>query len=70
MSEGTKKVEETEQELKAVELSEQDLDEVAGGQGVLVTTSRSNIRNNFSVNSPPSSNTTATTTATPGVSGS
>ena len=46
MSEETKKVEEPKQEPKAVELSEQDLDEVAGGQGILVTTSRSNIRNN------------------------
>ena len=42
MSEETKKVEETEQEPKAVELSEQDLDEVAGGASV--NTSRSNIR--------------------------
>jgi hypothetical protein len=33
MSENTKKVEKTQQEAKAVELSEQDLDKVAGGAG-------------------------------------
>lgn len=32
MSEDTKKVEETEQEAKAAELAQQDLDKVAGGQ--------------------------------------
>ena len=31
MSEDTKKIEKTEQEAKAVELSQQDLDKVAGG---------------------------------------
>ena len=34
------------QNTKAAELPEKDLENVAGGQGILVTTSRSNIRNN------------------------
>jgi hypothetical protein len=50
MSEETKKVdqkvEQTEQEAKAAELSQQDLDNVAGGQSTAVNTSRSNIKNN------------------------
>ena len=40
-----KKAEQTEQEVKPAELSEKDLDKVAGGGGQ-VNTSRSNIKNN------------------------
>ena len=45
MSEESKKVEKIEQELKPTELSEQDLDKVAGGN--TVHGSRSNIRSNI-----------------------
>jgi hypothetical protein len=38
MSEDTKKVEKTEQETKAAELSQQDLDKVAGGVSEIVVT--------------------------------
>ena len=50
MSEKSKKVEkkakQTEQEAKAAELSEKDLDKVAGGGATSINTSRSNIKNN------------------------
>ena len=45
MNEETKKVEETKQEPKPVELSEQDLDKVAGGQTKILGSS-SNIKTN------------------------
>ena len=41
------------QNTKAAELHEKDLENVAGGQGILVTTSRSNIRNNDETAPPP-----------------
>jgi hypothetical protein len=50
MSEETKKIEkqaeQTEQEAKATELSDKDLDNVAGGGANAINTSRSNIKNN------------------------
>jgi hypothetical protein len=47
----TKKVEQIEQEAKATELSEEDLENVAGGQASVVNSSRSNIKNNLTA--PP-----------------
>ena len=48
MSEDTKKVEQIEQEAEAAELSEQDLDNVAGGQDLPKNFGfRSNIKTNL-----------------------
>jgi hypothetical protein len=41
-----KKAEQTEQEVEAAELSDKDLDNVAGGGASVINTSRSNIKNN------------------------
>jgi hypothetical protein len=46
MSEESKKIETNEEEAKASELSEQDLDNVAGGSSEVINTSRSNVKNN------------------------
>jgi hypothetical protein len=41
-----KKAEQTRQEVKPAELSEQELDKAAGGAAVQINTSKSNTRNN------------------------
>ena len=41
-----KKIEKTKQKAKSSELSEKELDKVAGGQSTAVNTSRSNVKNN------------------------
>ena len=46
MNEATKKAEQIEREAKAAELSDKDLDNVAGGQTTVVK-SRSNVKDNL-----------------------
>jgi hypothetical protein len=47
MSEGTKKVEKIEQEVKPAELSEQDLEQVAGGAGAVATDKNKDYQKQF-----------------------
>jgi hypothetical protein len=54
MNPETTKNESIEQQANAYELSEQDLDNVAGGQANVVNSSRSNIKGNSTTTLPPS----------------
>ena len=54
MSEDTKKVDQIEQEAKAAELSEQDLDKVAGGKNYFESRSNIAVATPLPVTPPPS----------------
>jgi hypothetical protein len=64
MSEETRKGEKAGQEVKAAELSEQELDKVAGGGANAINTSRSNIKDNLGIAPTPSPTNPANPTPT------